>query len=155
MENVVGLFGTCGKSTWREDIAIPQLEAAGIEFFNPVVEDWTPECMANEAKHAAKDRVILQPITGETTGIGSLAESGWIALQAYLRGQKLVLFLGDMPEDSCPNLDENGGAFRPNKTRNLVRNHIAALPTMLLETTVFLCGSLEEAVSTAIELMQD
>ena len=35
----VFLGGTCNGSTWREEL-IPILE---INYFNPVVSDWTPE----------------------------------------------------------------------------------------------------------------
>ena len=40
----VFLGGTCNESTWRQKL-IPSLE---IEYFDPVVPDWTPECMARE-----------------------------------------------------------------------------------------------------------
>ena len=36
----VFLGGTCGGSTWRNQI-IPMLEKAGINYFDPVVSDWT------------------------------------------------------------------------------------------------------------------
>ena len=38
----VGLFGTCGSSTWRAPF-IEAFEAEEVEYFNPQVEDWTPE----------------------------------------------------------------------------------------------------------------
>ena len=38
--------GTCNESTWREDL-IKKLE---IDYFNPVVNDWTLECMVEERK---------------------------------------------------------------------------------------------------------
>ena len=143
--DVVGLFGTCGDSTWREDIAIPSLEKAGIRYFNPVVEDWTPECQAEEARHAATDKVILMVITGETTATGSLAEAGWIALQAHLRDQRLVIVIEDMPQD----------VGRANKVRALVREHMKSLPVRLYQNgTISVCSSVEDAVERAIELMQ-
>lgn len=39
------LGGTCCETTWRDEL-IPYLEKANIEYFNPVVKDWTPECQA-------------------------------------------------------------------------------------------------------------
>ena len=99
LNNIIGLFGTCGDSTWRNEISIPAIEAAGIESFNPVVENWTEDCMEIEAGHAATDKVIMLVITGETSAIGSMAESGWIALQAHLRGQKVFIVIGDMTDD--------------------------------------------------------
>ncbi len=153
LQKVVGLFGTCGGSHWREDVAIPILEKAGVNFFNPVVDDWNEEAMKNEARHAASDQVVMVVITGETTAVASMAESGWIALQGYIRGQKLIVVLQDMPESDLPTKDEKGGQFRPNKTRNLLRQHIASLPTQL-SGTVFLFDDIELATKMAIEIVQ-
>jgi len=154
LQNVVGLFGTCGDSTWRDDKAIPALQAADLEFFNPVVADWTPDCMEVEARHAAEDRVILMGITGETTAVGSLAELGWIALQAQLRGQSVVVFLEDMDESTLdPAVAQN---VRPNKVRALVREHMGKLPLSLFQSgTISMCETLDEAVERAVELMAE
>ena len=72
----IGLFGTCGKSTWRKPF-IERFNALKIPYFNPQVENWTPECTDIEAEHLANDGVILFPITDETTATGSLAETGF------------------------------------------------------------------------------
>lgn len=45
--NKVFLGGTCNESTWRDEL-IPKLEDINFDYFNPVVEDWTPECQAVE-----------------------------------------------------------------------------------------------------------
>ena len=36
----VFLGGSCNPTTWRKDIAIPMLEAAGVAFYNPQMPDW-------------------------------------------------------------------------------------------------------------------
>ena len=77
----VGLFGTCGGSRWRDPF-MKRYGELGIQFFNPQVEDWKPEDAEAEADHLAEDAIILFPITGETYGTGSLAETGFSALQA-------------------------------------------------------------------------
>lgn len=143
LKNVVGLFGTCGSSKWREEVAIPILDEAGIEYFNPVVADWNYEAMKNEADHAATDKVVLLVITGETTGIASMAESGWIALQSQLRNQNLVMVLEDMPPD-----DDD---LRINKTRKLIRQHISHLPE---DAPVYLYDTIEAGTHKAVELMK-
>jgi hypothetical protein len=153
LKPVVGLFGTCGSSTWREDKVVPMLEAQDIASFNPVVKDWNEACMKVEAEHAASDQVILMIITGETTAIGSLAESGWIALEAVANGQKIVLYIEDMPVEKCPAKDEFGGALTPNKTRKLVRSHLAKV-VEAYPTSVFLTTSVEDATAIVIELMK-
>lgn len=43
----VFLGGTCNESKWREEL-ISKLDLNSIEYFNPVVEDWTKECMEIE-----------------------------------------------------------------------------------------------------------
>jgi hypothetical protein len=72
----VGLFGTCGKSTWRKPL-IAELENNGIGYFNPQVDGWTPEFAQEEAHHLINDDIVLFPVTGETYGTGSLAEVGF------------------------------------------------------------------------------
>ena len=62
----IGLFGTCGSSTWRAPF-IEAFEAEGIEYFNPQVDDWTPELASVEARHLAGDAIITMVVTGETT----------------------------------------------------------------------------------------
>ena len=66
----VFLGGTCNNSSWREEL-IPQLE---IEYYNPVVEDWTPECMEEEIKQRKEADYCLFVITSEMTGVYSIAE---------------------------------------------------------------------------------
>lgn len=101
----VGLFGTCGSSTWREDIFIPLLKKMGVDYFNPQVgpNEWIPEMAQREAKHLASDEVIVLPISKETYGYSSLAECGWAILGGLLRGQKVGIYIEEddqMPEDA-------------------------------------------------------
>ena len=42
----VFLGGTCNESTWRDKL-IKMLE---IDYFNPVVDDWTEECYQEELR---------------------------------------------------------------------------------------------------------
>lgn len=115
LKNTVGLFGTCGDSKWRDPV-IAKLSALGIDTFNPVVPNWTPECAAVEAEHLATDRVLLFAITGETGGFGSLAETGWAALSALRNGQIVVFYIQDT--DDGPKSDAN-------RARKLVKAHAA------------------------------
>lgn len=77
---VVGLFGTCGKSTWRRKF-IAAYESRSIRFFNPQVEHWTPEIAALENENFRRDQVLLFPVTTESTGFGTLAEIGMSILE--------------------------------------------------------------------------
>lgn len=66
----VFLGGTCNGSNWR-NLIIPMLN---IDFFNPVVEDWTPDCMAEEIKQREECDFCLYTITPKMTGVYSVAE---------------------------------------------------------------------------------
>lgn len=71
--NKIFLGGTCGKSTWRDQL-IPCLNS-DIQYFNPVVADWTPECQ--EEEYRQKNDVCnihLYVITNEMKGVFSIAE---------------------------------------------------------------------------------
>ena len=66
----VFLGGTCNESTWRDKL-IPLLN---IDYFNPVVPDWTPECMAEEILQRETCDYCLYVITPKMTGVYSIAE---------------------------------------------------------------------------------
>ncbi|MCK9369151.1 nucleoside 2-deoxyribosyltransferase domain-containing protein [Candidatus Dojkabacteria bacterium] len=68
--NKVFLGGTCNGSTWRDKL-IPKLK---INYFNPVVDDWTPECQAEEIKQRQTCNFCLYVITPKMTGVYSIAE---------------------------------------------------------------------------------
>ena len=64
------LGGTCNNSTWREEL-IPLLT---IDYFNPVVKDWTPECQDEEIRQRETCDYVLYVITPLMTGVYSIAE---------------------------------------------------------------------------------
>ena len=89
----VFLGGTCNESTWRDKI-IPNLR---IGYFNPVVEDWTPECQAEEERQ--KNEVCdihLYVITPRMTGVFSIAE---VVESAMTRHDKCVFCVLDEDGD--------------------------------------------------------
>ena len=70
----VFLGGTCANTTWRNEL-IPLLEKNNIDYFNPVVEDWTLECQAiEEEEKNSKCDTHLYVITKEMMGTYSIAE---------------------------------------------------------------------------------
>ena len=74
MEKVkVFLGGTCGSSTWREEL-MERIDQDRIDAFNPVVPDWTPECQAEEDFHRETDDLCLYVITPEGEGFYSFVE---------------------------------------------------------------------------------
>ena len=69
----VFLGGTCNGSKWRKEI-IPQLADVDIDWFDPVVDDWTEDCMAEEIKQRKTCGFVLYTITPKMTGVYSIAE---------------------------------------------------------------------------------
>lgn len=114
----VFLGGTCAGTTWRNELE-PELDKLSIRYFNPVVEDWTPECQAVEENE--KNRlcnVHLYVITPEMQGVYSIAEIIHSAHLANMYGTSVdkVIFLvkqGDWERHEVKSF---------NATMNLVRN---------------------------------
>lgn len=99
----VFLGGTCNESTWRERL-IPLLQ---IDCYNPVVEDWTPECMEEEIKQREYCDYCLYVITPKMTGVYSIAE---VVDDSNKRPSKTIL---------CILKDDEGLEFAPGQLRSL------------------------------------
>lgn len=69
----VFLGGTCNESTWRERL-ISKLDKLKVNPFNPVVDDWTPECQKKEEQEKKISDYRLYCITPLMTGVFSIAE---------------------------------------------------------------------------------
>lgn len=66
----VFLGGTCNESTWRNDL-IPLLH---VDYFNPVVLDWTEEHQQRELHERENCDILLYTITPSMSGVYSIAE---------------------------------------------------------------------------------
>jgi len=66
----VFLGGTCNESTWRNRFII----MLDIDYFNPVVDDWTEDCMKRELEERQNCDICLYAITPKMTGVYSIAE---------------------------------------------------------------------------------
>lgn len=147
---IIGLFGTCGNSTWREDF-IEIYESEELEFYNPKKPDWNPEDSEEEARHLAEDEIILFPITSETYGLGSLAEIGFSILNAIrLDNSRFFVVLIDEDVDdelkkSNPNLAEES-----KRNRALVRSHLKKLKL----SNLYLVENMEQLLEASIVLYQ-
>merc|ERR1711907_517546 len=71
----VFLGGSCNPTTWRKDTAIPLLEDHKVAFYNPQVEDWSPELMAAENRAKAESAVNLFVIDADTRALMSIIEA--------------------------------------------------------------------------------
>lgn len=91
----VFLGGTCAESTWREEL----INKLTIDYFNPVVEDWTEECMKEERIQREICDYCLYTITPRMKGVYSIAE---VVDDSNKRPLKTVFCLLDY--DALPNL---------------------------------------------------
>lgn len=150
MKNIpcIGLFGTCGSSTWRADF-IQVYDAAKIRYFNPQVSDWKPEYADIEAEHLKRDEIILFPVTSETYGTGSLAEVGFSIIQAInanLNRYIVVMIAPDM--DEALKADET--AYKESlRARRLVTAHLKANP----HPNVFVVDNLDDMLELSLSLL--
>ena len=67
------LGGTCNESTWRNRMMI-YLQDEGIDYFNPVVDDWNDSSQKQELVKRAKCDFCLYTITPKMTGVYAIAE---------------------------------------------------------------------------------
>lgn len=86
----VFLGGTCAGSTWRDEL-MENLNPSLVDAFNPVVEDWTPECQVIEDEHKLNDDVILFVLTPESKSIYSWVEVSFAAIKDTARTVVCVL----------------------------------------------------------------
>lgn len=146
MSLCVGLFGTCGGSRWR-DAFMARYDELDITYYNPQVDDWKPEDAEIEAEHLADDMVILFPITGETYGTGSLAETGFSALQA-IKLNKHRYFVVMIERDLDPSLDDPIMRKESIRARALVSKHLEKLDL----ANVYFVDNFDDMLALSIQL---
>jgi hypothetical protein len=73
----VFLGGSCNPTTWRKEIAIPMLEKHRIDYYNPQVDDWTPDLVVTENYQKDHAKYLLFVIDNETRAIASMIEAAY------------------------------------------------------------------------------
>lgn len=142
----VGLFGTCGGSKWRVPFK-ERYTKEGITFFDPQVDNWEPEMATVEADHLAEDEIILFPVTGETYGTGSLAETGFSILQAIRLDDRrdFVIMVEQQLNEILDNLVARKESLR---ARALVKKHLEKLRL----SNLFLVDTLTQMLEVSVQL---
>lgn len=102
-EMKVFLGGACNDSNWRNTL----INLLKIDYFNPVVDDWTPDCMAEEIKQRDECDFCLYVITPKMTGVYSIAE---VVDNSNKRPQKTIFCI--LPTD-------NGLSFTDGQLKSL------------------------------------
>jgi len=143
------MFGTCGGSTWREPM-IEKFKEQGIDYFNPQVSNWTPDCAIAEADHLAEDAIILFPVTGETTGVGSLSEVGFSILNAIrLDNQRdFVIMIEPDLTDALKETIPPAQAKESIRARALVNKHLEKLRL----SNLYIVSSFDEMYEVSVSL---
>lgn len=146
MSPCVGLFGTCGNSKWRKTF-IEAYDAAGIDYFNPQVDEWDPAFAEIEADHLAEDEIILFPVTGETYGTGSLSETGFSILNAIqLNRHRYFVIMIDRDLDAS--LDDPIARKESIRARALVAKHLERQEL----ANLYVVRSLEDMLAVSVQL---
>ena len=99
----VFLGGTCNNSTWRDKL----ISLLKIDYFNPVVDDWTPECQDEEIRQRELCDYCLYTITPKMTGVYSIAE---VVDDSNKRPEKTILCVLD---------EDNGISFSETQIKSL------------------------------------
>jgi len=150
MQNVIGLFGTCDNSKWREPF-MQAYESHKIEFFNPDAGDnWHPGMIEDENRNLREDHIILFPVLGESLGVGSLGEIGFSVLNVLRNiqngsNQYLIAMIDDVCTDERKTADERKTSDR---TRKLVKSKLVDVR----HPNVFVVDSLDDMLRLSIDL---
>ena len=146
----IGLFGTCGNSTWREAF-MEVYDSKDINYFNPVKADWKAEDAKIEAEHLANDEIILFPVTDETLGLGSLGEVGFSILQAIKldSNREIVVMITDDLNDEAKGYFEESMVRESIKMRALIKAHL----NKLNYPNVLLVDNLNDMLIVSLELV--
>jgi hypothetical protein len=124
----VFLGGTCNNSKWR-DILIPKLD---IDYFNPVVDNWTEDDYQIELDEREKCNICLYFITPKMKGTYSIAE---VIDDSNKRPEKTIFGFtkkdgkDEFDEDQIKSLDKvgvmvesNGGLYLKSLTE--IKSHL-------------------------------
>lgn len=93
----VFLGGTCNGSSWRETL----IRMLNCDYFNPVVDHWSEDCMAEEIRQRKICDYNLYVLTPKMTGVFSIAE---VIDDSNKRPEKTILCVleGDGGEEFTP-----------------------------------------------------
>lgn len=148
----VGLFGTCDNIRWRDPF-MKKYEGLGINYHNPMVDNWHPGLVEEENYFLNYAELILFPILKESLGSGSLGEIGF-SIQNVLRNiqngrqQALIALIDDNCTDERKTQEERDRSI---KDRALVKTKFKKNVSCPIIT---LCNTLDEMLVLSLELYE-
>lgn len=136
----IGLFGTCANVRWRDSF-MKVYDSMGISYYNPMVDEWHPSAVPEEARHLAEDSIILFPVLKDSLGLASLAEIAVGPLKAQKQHdyRSFVVLI----DDDVVGNDENSL-----RSRALLKGHLKnmGLPNL------YIVNTLEEMLNVSVRL---
>jgi hypothetical protein len=142
----VFLGGSCNPTTWRRDIAIPKLTAAGRTFYNPQVENWTADLIEIEARAKASAGLLIFVIDNKTRGLASMLEAS-----EYIAAGRRVLL--------CVNFVEPGSVIQQSAVDDNEAQDLNRARQYLLEVAkrhgVRTYASIPDLVDAAVAMLSD
>jgi len=138
----VFLGGSCNPTTWRKDTAIPLLEAEGISFYNPQVDNWHEGLVQLEADAKAESGILLFVIDEDTRAIASILEA-----TEYTVAERNVFLVVDNMVDGVE-VDGEQITGRQLKDLNRARAYLRDLVSRYSNARIF--HTVEEAVHAAV-----
>ena len=138
----VFLGGSCNPTTWRFDHCIPTLTDAGITFYNPQVDDWSPRLVELEEQAKQSSDWLFFVIDNQTRGIASMVELAFLAGS----GREMLVVMMDFDENSVVNETH----LSEREIRDLNRGHDFLCSILHRE-----CIPLFEDVRTATSYLTD
>lgn len=147
---IVGLFGTCDNIRWRDPF-MERFEKLGIQYFNPMVDDWHAGLIEEENWMLNNAEIILFPILAESLGSGSLGEIGF-SVQNVIRninnGKRQ--FLIALIDDDCTDMRKTQvERDRSIKDRKLVKSKLKEKVSCPIITLV---ETLDDMMEVTIDL---
>jgi len=111
----VFLGGSCNPTTWRRDLAIPHLTNAGVTFYDPQVDNWSPRYVELEDQAKESSEILFFVVDNQTRGIASMVELAYLAGA----GRTLVAVMLDFDAESSI----NGELLKERERTDLNRGH--------------------------------
>lgn len=124
-------------------------EREGIPYFNPMVDNWHPGLVADEAKHLAEDSVILFPILGWSYAEGSLSELGFGPLRAMRqnKNRSFIIYVETKLHERLTDPERCKASLR---ARELVLGHIKEVDA----PNIYTVADLDQMLETSIEVFR-
>ncbi|XP_065175806.1 uncharacterized protein LOC135805660 isoform X1 [Sycon ciliatum] len=144
---MVFLGGSCGNTAWRQRIAIPHLQRAGVAFYNPQTAPGTWEFgnIPEQINYMKTFGVLLFVITSETRSTASLVDASF---NIGLMQQSIITYIQDVSEDG----NVAGEALSRTAVQDYNRGR-AYLRNVCRERNIPMYVSIEKALQSCVNLI--